>query len=78
MSEESESHDEKKVSRCRPSAPLLGCLSGGCLLPTLLFLVCAAMGNTGALIIWPITVVVFGCIGLHIGVEIRNSSNHKR
>jgi len=78
MSEPSGSHHEEKVSRRRQSAPSLGCVGGGCLLPILLFLFSAAMGDTGGPLIWPLAVMLFGFLGLLTGIVIRDLSNHKR
>lgn len=50
------------------SAPLIGCATGGCLLPILLFFACAILlGDTGGPLIWPIFAVPLGIIGLIAG-----------
>ena len=50
------------------SAPVIGCVSGGCLLPILLFFACAIfLGDTGGPLIWPIFAVPLGIIGLIAG-----------
>lgn len=50
------------------AAPLIGCVSGGCLLPILLFFACAfLLGDTGGPLIWPIVAVPLGIIGLIAG-----------
>jgi hypothetical protein len=50
------------------SAPLIGCVSGGCLLPILLFFACAFfLGDTGGSLVWPIFAVPLGIIGLIAG-----------
>ena len=49
-------------------APVVGCVSGGCLAPMLLFFGCAIfLGDTGGPLIWPIFALPLGLIGLAIG-----------
>ncbi len=49
-------------------APLIGCGVGGCLIPLLLFVACAAfLGDTGGPLIWPIIAVPLGITGMVAG-----------
>ena len=48
-------------------APLIGCASGGCLLPVLLFVFAAVSGDMGGPLFWPIAVVFLGIVGAAIG-----------
>ena len=54
------------------SAPFIGCVTGGCLLPILLFFACAILlGDTGGPLIWPIFAVPLGIIGFIVGLIYR-------
>lgn len=48
-------------------APLIGCVSGGCLLPLFLFAFAAISGDMGGPLIWPFAVMFLGAIGGAIG-----------
>jgi hypothetical protein len=64
---EHDSHDGHEPRKVGLAPPAIGCGVGGCLLPILLFIVCALLGDTGGPLIWPIGAVVFGGIGLVVG-----------
>ena len=49
-------------------APLVGCASGGCLIPVLLFVFSAISGDMGGPLFWPIAVVFLAIVGTGIGV----------
>lgn len=55
------------ASKSGNSAPLVGCLSGGCLMPTVLFLLAAFFGDTGGPLIWPMLAIVLGALGAFLG-----------
>jgi hypothetical protein len=61
------SDDGREPRKVGFAAPAIGCGVGGCLLPILLFIVCALLGDTGGPLIWPMAAVVFGGIGLLVG-----------
>jgi hypothetical protein len=46
---------------------LVGCLSGGCLVPIVLFLLAALSGDTGGPLIWPMLAIVLGVFGTVVG-----------
>ena len=49
-------------------APVMGCVTGGCLMPVLLFFACAIiLGDTGGPLLWPFIAVPLGVIGLVVG-----------
>jgi len=49
--------------------PMIGCVVGGCCLPIILLIISAAfLGDIGGPLLWPIISVVFGLIGLVIGI----------
>ena len=63
---------EKQPSHLVRGAPIVGCISGGCLIPILLFLFCGiVLNDTGGPLIWPILSVFFGLLGLLVGLAIR-------
>ena len=71
---ESVDHVEKEVLSHGYKAPILGCLSGGCLAPILLFFFCAlVLRDTGGPLFWPFAAVFFGLIGMVIGFVVRAS-----
>jgi hypothetical protein len=47
--------------------PLIGCATGGCLLPILLFVFAAVSGDMGGPLFWPIAVVFLGAFGTIVG-----------
>jgi hypothetical protein len=48
-------------------APLIGCASGGCLFPIILFIFAAVSGDMGGPLFWPIAVIFLGALGTVIG-----------
>lgn len=56
-------------SGCR--APVVGCLSGGCLIPFALFLLAAFSGDIGGPLIWPMLSVVLGAFGMIVEIGYR-------
>lgn len=50
-----------------------GAVTGGCLLPVLLFIAAAASGDTGGPLFWPILCVFLGIIGFVVGLFVRSS-----
>ena len=63
---------EKQPSHLARRAPIVGCLSGGCLIPILLFLFCGiVLNDTGGPLIWPILSAFLGLLGLLVGLAIR-------
>lgn len=62
-----------KLDKPGYSAPVIGCVSGGCLLPILLFFVCAFfLGDTGGPLFWPFIAVPLGILGLIFGFVYRS------
>ena len=71
---ESSEDVSRGVSEVSNSAPVVGCFSGGCLLPVILFLGCAHfLGDTGGLLFWPIIAVPLGLLGMTFGFVYRRS-----
>jgi hypothetical protein len=75
MSHENSSTSSDREQADAPSgrsyAPLYGCLSGGCLVPLLLFFLCAFIsGDTGGPLFWPICMLFFGVVGLVVGIVV--------
>ncbi|MFN7287375.1 MAG: hypothetical protein ACK5TY_04050 [Verrucomicrobiota bacterium] len=54
----------------RRSHASTGCLTGGCLLPFLLFLFAASQGDLGGPLFWPLLSAILGFLGLLIGLSI--------
>lgn len=54
-----------------------GCIGGGCLLPILLFLLSAALGETGGPLFWPFAAAFFGLLGGIFGALIDASKFSK-
>ena len=52
-------------------AQLTGYLTGGCLLPFLLFLIAGLLGDTGDPLIWPAPALLLGIIGTFTGAMVR-------
>jgi hypothetical protein len=50
-----------------------GAVSGGCLLPILLFIVAAFLGDTGGPLFWPILALFLGIVGGCVGTFIRRN-----
>lgn len=42
-------------------------MGGGCLLPSVLFLIAAAQGDTGGPLFWPVLALGLGFLGLILG-----------
>jgi hypothetical protein len=56
-----------------PEAKNYGCrgaVAGGCLFPILIFIFAAISGDMGGPLFWPFLVVVFGIVGLVVGLFI--------
>lgn len=71
---ESSGDVSRKVSEVSNLAPVIGCLSGGCLLPVILFFGCAYfLGDTGGLLFWPMIAVPLGLLGMIFGFVYRHS-----
>ena len=47
--------------------PVIGCGAGGCLIPTLLFIVCLVFGDIGGPLFWPILAVFLAVVGFVVG-----------
>jgi len=56
-------------SGCR--APVVGCLSGGCVIPIALFLLAAFSGDVGGPLIWPMLSVFLGVVGMVVEIGYR-------
>ncbi|SHI48095.1 hypothetical protein SAMN02745181_0219 [Rubritalea squalenifaciens DSM 18772] len=56
-----------KVKGKARNAPLVGCFSGGCLIPLVLFVICLIAGDVGGPLVWPLFCIVFGVFGLILG-----------
>ena len=66
ITEPTQNRDTSKLS-----SGCMGCFSGGCLLPILLFFACAIfLGDTGGPLFWPIIAVPLGLIGLAVGLVV--------
>lgn len=64
---------ERLESKKGYKEPIIGCWVGGCCIPTILLLLCAAfLGDTGGPLIWPILSIVLGLLGLFLGIGIRS------
>jgi hypothetical protein len=60
------------------SRPIIGCVSGGCLAPILLFIFGGlVLRDTGGPLFWPIIAVPLGLIGLGIGLTPRSRQAHR-
>lgn len=51
--------------------PVVGCLSGGCVIPIVLFLLAAVSGDIGGPLIWPMLSVVLGAFGMIVEIGFR-------
>ena len=47
---------------------LVGAAVGGCVLPAILFLIAAALGDTGGPLFWPLISIPLAAVGLAIGL----------
>jgi hypothetical protein len=68
----------KKPSGCLYA--FIGAGAGGCLLPAVLLLIAAALGDTGGPLFWPFISIPLALIGLAIGLfvhsEVKSKDNH--
>lgn len=64
--------DSSKTNGWRRAAPVLGCGVGGCLLPILFLLFCAAVfHDIGGPLFWPMLAMPLAVIGFLVGCGIR-------
>lgn len=61
----------KPLSRGMRMAPLIGFAGGGCLLPLILFVICAFQGDTGGPLFWPFIAIPLGLVGMIVGLVIQ-------
>lgn len=65
---ESSSEEVAQAQKPNYKAPIIGCLSGGCLAPILLLFGCAIfLGDTGGPLFWPFVAVILGVVGMVFG-----------
>lgn len=64
----SSGEDVGQEQKSNYTAPMLGCVSGGCLAPTVLFFACAIfLGDAGGPLFWPFIAVPLGVVGMVLG-----------
>ncbi len=64
-------NESDQIQDAQPRVRNFGCwgaVTGGCLLPVLLFFLAAALGDTGGPLVWPILAFSLGIVGLVIDV----------
>jgi hypothetical protein len=68
---------QRATTKTDYAKPIIGCVTGGCLAPFLLFLFCSlVLRDTGGPLFWPIIAVPLGLIGLGIGLTSRSRQPH--
>lgn len=77
MDPELKQEEKQSLSRGLRHAPLIGFAGGGCLLPLILFLICAIQGDTGGPLFWPFIAIPLGLVGMIVGLVIQVARRRK-